>query len=449
MPTRHFDLAIAGGTLVTMSSDMDIIENASIGISGSRIALVDTNRTLAADRIIDARGGLILPGLVNTHTHLPMVCFRGLADDLPLMDWLHHHIFPMEARFVNKQMVRDGAMLAIAEMILSGTTTCCDGYFFENQIAEAALAGGMRAVAAQGFADSATPDHPQYEKMMAAAGRFVERWLPHAPMITPAFFCHSPYTCSPRTLVNVKAAAREAGILYLTHLLENRDEIDTIEKRYGRKPVTHLHHLGVLDDRTVAVHCNWMTPEDIALFADLGVSVSHNPASSMKLAAGVAPVPLMLEKGIAVGLGTDGSASNNDLDLFQEMDLSAKVHKATLLDPTVMSAETVLKMATIEGARVLGMDRLIGSVEVGKQADIIILDMNQPHLTPLYNPYSQIVYAARGGDVKTSIIDGKPVMENRRLLTMDLPAVMERVRAIAAHIQSEHQSAIRTSPVDV
>ena len=449
MPTRHFDLAIAGGTLVTMSSDMDIIENASIGISGSRIALVDTNCTLAADRVIDARGGLILPGLVNTHTHLPMVCFRGLADDLPLMDWLNHHIFPMEARFVNKQMVRNGAMLAIAEMILSGTTTCCDGYFFENQIAEAALAGGMRAVAAQGFADSATPDHPQYEKMMAAAGRFVERWLPHAPMITPAFFCHSPYTCSPRTLVNVKAAAREAGILYLTHLLENRDEIDTIEKRYGRKPVTHLHHLGVLDDRTVAVHCNWMSPEDIALFADLGVSVSHNPASSMKLAAGVAPIPLMMEKGIAVGLGTDGSASNNDLDMFQEMDLSAKVHKATLLDPTVMSAETVLKMATIEGARVLGMDRLIGSVEVGKQADIIILDMNQPHLTPLYNPYSQIVYAARGGDVKTSIIDGKPVMENRRLLTMDLPAVMERVRAIAAHIQSEHQSAIRTSPVDI
>ena len=449
MPTRHFDLAIAGGTLVTLSSRMDIIENASIGISGSRIALVDTNHVLAADKIIDARGGLILPGLVNTHTHLPMVCFRGLADDLPLMDWLNHHIFPMETRFVNRQMVRDGAMLAIAEMILSGTTTCCDGYFFENQIAEAALACGMRAVVAQGFADFATPDYPQYEKMMAAAGRFVERWLPHAPMITPAFFCHSPYTCSPRTLVNVKAAAREAGILYLTHLLENRDEIDTIEKRYGRKPVPHLHHLGVLDNRTVAVHCNWMSPEDIALFADLGVSVSHNPASSMKLAAGVAPVPLMLEKGIAVGLGTDGSASNNDLDMFQEMDLSAKVHKVTLLNPTVMSAETVVKMATIDGARVLGLDRLIGSIEVGKQADIIILDMDQPHLTPLYNPYSHIVYAARGGDVKTSIIAGKPVMENRRLLTMDLPAVMERVRAIAAHIQSEHQSTIRTSPVDV
>ncbi|HPC86111.1 MAG TPA: amidohydrolase [Smithellaceae bacterium] len=438
MSSHHFDLAITGGTLVTLSAKMDILENASIGIADGRIALVDANRTLSAEKIIDARDSLILPGLVNTHTHLPMVCFRGLADDLPLMEWLNDHIFPMEARFVNRQMVYDGAMLAIAEMILSGTTTCCDGYFFENQIAQAALDCGMRAVAAQGFADFATPDHPQYEKMMAAAGRFVERWLPHAPMITPAFFCHSPYTCSPRTLVNVKAAAREAGILYLTHLLENRDEIDTIEKRYGRKPVPHLHHLGVLDERTVAVHCNWMKPEDIELFADLGVRVSHNPASSMKLAAGVAPVPSMLEKGIAVGLGTDGSASNNDLDLFQEMDLAAKVHKATLLDPTVMSAETVLKMATINGARVLGLDRLIGSIEVGKLADIIILDLNQPHLTPLYNPYSQIVYAARGSDVKTSIIGGKPVMENRRLLTMDLPAVMQRVRAIAANIQSVH-----------
>jgi len=206
----------------------------------------------------------------------------------------------------------------------------------------------MRAVVSQGFADFATPDNPQYEKMMAAADRFVKRWISHAPMITPAFFCHSPYTCSPQTLVNVKTAARESGILYLTHLLENRDEIDIIEKRYGKKPVRHLLELGVLDHRTIAVHCNWLTSEDIVILADLGVSVSHNPASSMKLAAGVAPVVQMLEKGMAVGLGTDGSASNNDLDMFQEMDLAAKVHKVTLLDPTVMRAETVVKMATID-----------------------------------------------------------------------------------------------------
>jgi len=442
MPSENFDLVIAGGTLLTLSADMKIIEDATIGIRDGCIALVDAGFRPRAARTIDATGCLVLPGLVNTHTHLPMVCFRGLADDLPLMDWLQHHIFPMEARFVDKEMVYDGALLAMAEMILSGTTTVCDGYFFENQIAEAALSCGLRAVVSQGFADFATPDNPRYEKMMAAADRFAARWLPHAPLITPAFFCHSPYTCSPQTLVNVKAAARGAGILYLTHLLENQSEIDTIEGRYGKKPVQHLYDLGVLDERTIAVHCNWMAPDDIALFADLGVSVSHNPASSMKLAAGIAPVPDMLARGLAVGLGTDGSASNNDLDLFQEMDLAAKIHKVTQLDPTVMSAETVVRMATIEGARVLGLDALIGSVETGKRADLILVDMNQPHLTPLYNPYSHLVYAVRGADVKTSIIDGRIVMENRRLLTIDLAAAMEKVRAIGERIAAEHHQVV-------
>jgi len=442
MPSENFDLVIAGGTLLTLSADMKIIEDATIGIRDGCIALVDAGFRPRAARTIDATGCLVLPGLVTTHTHLPMVCFRGLADDLPLMDWLQHHIFPMEARFVDKEMVYDGALLAMAEMILSGTTTVCDGYFFENQIAEAALSCGLRAVVSQGFADFATPDNPRYEKMMAAADRFAARWLPHAPLITPAFFCHSPYTCSPQTLVNVKAAARGAGILYLTHLLENQSEIDTIEGRYGKKPVQHLYDLGVLDERTIAVHCNWMSPDDIALFADLGVSVSHNPASSMKLAAGIAPVPDMLARGVAVGLGTDGSASNNDLDLFQEMDLAAKIHKVTQLDPTVMSAETVVRMATIEGARVLGLDALIGSVETGKRADLILVDMNQPHLTPLYNPYSHLVYAVRGADVKTSIIDGRIVMENRRLLTIDLAAAMEKVRAIGERIAAEHHQVV-------
>jgi 5-methylthioadenosine/S-adenosylhomocysteine deaminase len=375
-----------------------------------------------------------MPGLVNTHTHLPMVCFRGMADDLPLMEWLTGHIFPAEARFVNKKMVYDGATLAMAEMILSGTTTFCDGYFFEDAIAEALSAAGMRAIVSQGFADFITPDKPKLEKRMAVAERFVTRWQSYAPMITPAYFCHSPYTCSPATLVNIKEAAREAGILYLMHLLENKDEIDTILNRYGKKPVRHLLDLGVLDEQTVAVHCNWLTKEDMAVFADLGVRVSHNPESSMKLAAGVAPVPEMLKHGIKVGLGTDGSASNNDLDMFREMDTAAKIHKVTSLDPTVMSAETVLKMATTGGAKVLGMEKFIGSIETGKQADIILVDMNQPHLTPLYNCYSQLVYAARGADVKTSIINGKIVMKDRQLRTIDLPTAMENVRVVAADI---------------
>lgn len=444
MQTESYDILIQGGTLLTMSADMQVIENAAVGIKGNRIALVSPNRRMTADQVINADGCLILPGLINTHTHLPMVCFRGLADDLMLMDWLTHHIFPMEARFVNKKMVYDGARLALAEMILSGTTTLCDGYFFENQIAEAIQASGMRAVVAQGFADFATPDNPRYEKMMVAAVRFVERWKPHAPMITPAFFCHSPYTCSPETLVNVKSAAREAGILYLIHLLENQDEIETIEKRYGKKPVRHLLDLGVLDPATIAVHCNWLTSEDIDIFADLGVRVSHNPASSMKLAAGVAPVPQMLRQGIAVGLGTDGAASNNALDMFREMNLAAKIHKVISSDPALMSARTVVRMATIGGAQVLGMDHLVGSIEIGKLADIIIVDMNQPHLTPLYNPYSHLAYAARGSDVTTSIINGRIVMENRRLLTMDLPTVMHNVREIAAHIASDHPLTMRS-----
>ena len=439
MQENNWDMAITGGTLVTISAKMEIIEDSLVGIKDGLIVAVGRNSNqeyaaLKTKDTIDASGCIVMPGLVNTHTHLPMVCFRGMADDLPLMEWLTGHIFPAEARFVNKKMVYDGATLAMAEMILSGTTTFCDGYFFEDAIAEALSAAGMRAIVSQGFADFITPDKPKLEKRMAVAERFVTRWQSYAPMITPAYFCHSPYTCSPATLVNIKEAAREAGILYLMHLLENKDEIDTILNRYGKKPVRHLLDLGVLDEQTVAVHCNWLTKEDMAVFADLGVRVSHNPESSMKLAAGVAPVPEMLKHGIKVGLGTDGSASNNDLDMFREMDTAAKIHKVTSLDPTVMSAETVLKMATTGGAKVLGMEKFIGSIETGKQADIILVDMNQPHLTPLYNCYSQLVYAARGADVKTSIINGKIVMKDRQLRTIDLPTAMENVRVVAADI---------------
>ena len=439
MQENNWDIVITGGTLITMSAGMEIIEDSIVGIKNSIIVAIGHNgdqkhSAFKAKETIDANGSIVMPGLVNTHTHLPMVCFRGMADDLPLMEWLTKHIFPAEARFVNKKMVYDGATLAMAEMILSGTTTFCDGYFFEDTITEAVSTAGMRAVVSQGFADFATPDNPRFEKMMATAERFVTRWQSHAPMITPAYFCHSPYTCSPETLVNVKKAAREAGILYLIHLLENKDEIDTILNCYGKKPVQHLLDLGVLDDQTVAVHCNWLTDEDMTIFAGQGVRVSHNPESSMKLAAGVAPVPEMLKRGIKVGLGTDGCASNNDLDMFREMDTAAKIHKVTSLDPTVMSAQTVLQMATIGGANVLGLDKLIGSIEIGKQADIILLDMNQPHLTPLYNCYSQLVYAARGADVKTSIINGKIVMKDRQLRTIDIPKAMENVRRIAANI---------------
>lgn len=439
MQTNDWDILITGGTLLTMSEKMEIIENPVIGIKDGIIAAISANAdhqniSLNAKEVIDASDCIIMPGLVNTHTHLPMVCFRGMADDLPLMEWLSGHIFPAEARFVNKKMVYDGALLAMAEMILSGTTTFCDGYFFEDKIGEAALKAGMRAIIAQGFIDFPTPDNPDTSRNMAAAERFVASWKNVSPLISTAYFCHSPYTCSPETIASVKEAARNAGIPYLMHLLENKDEIETIVKRYGKKPVQHLQSLGVLDEQTIAVHCNWVDEEDMVIFADLGVKVSHNPESSMKLAAGVAPIPEMLRRGITCGLGTDGQASNNDLDMFREMDTAAKIHKVTSLNPTVMGSETVLKMATGGGARVLGLEGRIGSIEIGKDADIILVDMNKPHLTPLYNCYSHLVYAASGTDTKTSIIGGRIVMKDRKLLTIDVDSAMENVRTIAAGI---------------
>ncbi|KQC08602.1 MAG: hypothetical protein APR62_04385 [Smithella sp. SDB] len=439
MQENNWDILITGGTLITMSAGMEIIEDSFVGIKDGLISAVGRNNdpgfpTFKAKESINASGCIVMPGMVNTHTHIPMVCFRGMADDLPLMEWLNKYIWPTEMRFINKKMVYDGAMLAMAEMILSGTTTFCDSYFFENTTAEAISVVGMRAVVSQGFADIFMSDKVKADKMMNVAERFVNRWQSYAPLITPAYFCHSPYTCSPDTLIRVKDATREKGILFLLHLLENKDETDTILNRYGKKPVQLLHDLGVLDEKTIAVHCNWLTKEEMTIFADLGVKVSHNPESSMKLASGVAPVPEMLIQGVIVGLGTDGCASNNDLDMIREMDTAAKIHKVTSMDPTVMNAQTVLKMATIEGAKVLGLDKLIGSIETDKKADIILVDMNQPHLTPLYNYYSQLVYASRGADVKTSIINGKIVMKDRQLLTIDHKTAMDNVRKIAADI---------------
>lgn len=439
MQANNWDIVITGGTLLTMSEKMEVIENPFIGIKDGKIVTVGVTRPPAdsgfcAKDEIDASGCIVMPGLVNTHTHLPMVCFRGLADDLPLPEWLYRHIFPAEARFAGKKMVYDGALLAMAEMILSGTTTFCDGYFFESEVGKAALQSGMRAVIAQGFIDFPAPDNPAAAKKTAVARRFAAKWNGVSALITPAFCCHAPYTCSPETLTAIKEEARRADIPFLIHLLENKDEIATITERYGRKPVQHLQELDVLDEKTIAVHCNWLTGEDMAVFADLGVKVSHNPESSMKLAAGVAPIPQMLSRGITCGLGTDGCASNNDLDMFGEMDTAAKIHKVTTLNPTVMNAETVLKMATGGGAEVLGLASRIGSIEVGKDADIILVDMNRPHLTPIYNCCSHLVYAACGADTRTSIIGGRIVMRDRQLLTIDVNEAMENVRKIAANI---------------
>lgn len=432
------DILIRGGTLLTMSEGMEIVHNPVIGIRGGKILFVDRSErstsAIRAAETLDAPHSIILPGLVNTHTHLPMTFFRGLADDLPLMEWLNHHIFPAEAKHVNREMVYAGSSLAIAEMILSGTTTFCDGYFYESSVTQAAMDAGMRAVTAQGFIDPPAGGNDVLSKNVEIAERFIDKWGGKSELLTPALFCHSPYTCSPDTLKAIKNVSRGAKVPYIIHLAETRDESRIIRERYGVSPVMHLEKSGVLDDATLAVHCVWLEDEDLEVLAARGVKVSHNPESNMKLASGVAPVPDMLKKGITVGLGTDGCASNNDLDLFGEMDTAAKVHKVFRRDPTVMDARTVLQMATIGGARALNLADRIGSVEAGKDADIILVDTRKPHLTPLYNCYSQLVYAAGGADVSTVIINGKVILKERRFRSLDIEGIMGRARKIAGKI---------------
>jgi 5-methylthioadenosine/S-adenosylhomocysteine deaminase len=441
MDTHHEnpDILITGGMLLTMAPPGEVVEDPVIGIRDGKIDFIEKGSDIAghfreAHELIDASGCIVMPGLVNAHTHLAMTCFRGLADDLPLMTWLNDHIFPAEARFIDRKTVYAGAMLAIAEMILAGTTTFCDGYFFEGEVGRAAIAAGMRGVVAKGFIDFPMPDQPGHADKAAIAERFVERWRDRSPLITPALVCHSPYTCSPDTLRTVKAVARHTGVSFQIHLSETREEVRLIHERYGRKPAQHLKDLDLLDEDTIAAHCVWLDMEELDLLAAGKVKVAHDPESNMKLGAGVAPVLEMLRRGIDVGLGTDGCASNNDLDLFGEMGMAAKLHKVFSGDPTALTAERIVEMATIGGARVLGMADRIGSITPGKQADIVLVDMRKPHLTPLYNPFSHLVYAVRGADVVTSIIGGKIVMRDRRLLQIDPASVMEEVRRIASRI---------------
>ncbi len=441
---QRYDTLIHNGTIVTVNSDFEVIKNGWIAISKGRIETVgvhNPNETLPrAKTLIDAAGGIIMPGLVNTHTHLPMTLFRGLADDLPLMTWLNEHIFPAEAKWITPETVKLGVQLACAEMILSGTTTCCDGYFLESTVARVVRRTGMRAVLGQGVIDFPAPGVPDPNENVAHAVAYVKSLQGEGSLIHPSIFCHSPYTCSPKTLKSAKAAADRAGVLFQVHAAETRNEVNLIEGGKYRSPVAYLDHLGILDSRTLLVHSVWVDEEDIACIAEKGAKVSHNPESNMKLASGVAPVPQLLNAGIHVGLGTDGCASNNNLDLFGEMATAAKLHKVIGQDPTLLDAAQVVRMGTILGAEAIGLADQIGSVEPGKRADLIVLDTRKPHLTPLFHPESHLVYSANGGDVVHVLIDGQWVVKNRKVRTLDVEQVM-------AQVISRHQPLIAESGV--
>jgi 5-methylthioadenosine/S-adenosylhomocysteine deaminase len=431
------DIVIRNAVVITVNDDFEIIENGQVAVKDGRIASVASAgaiRHYQAKQVIDARGGLVMPGLVNTHTHLPMSLFRGLADDLPLQSWLNDYIFPAEAAHINPENVYAGSLLSCAEMLLSGTTTCCDGYFYENYVAEAVAQAGIRGVLGQGVIDFPAPGSPDPAKNIKTALDFIRQWAGRNPRITPSVFCHSPYTCSFETLKKARRAADEAGLLFQIHLAETRNE-KCMSDTSGHGSVTAwLADKGILKEKTLASHCVWTSDDDIEIIRDKGAAVSHNPESNMKLASGVAPVPAMIDAGICVGLGTDGCASNNNLDMFEAMGFAAKLHKAASLNPTVMDAKTVVRMATIEGARALGLDHVIGSVEKGKAADLIVINTRRPGLCPMYHPQSHLVYAVCGADVSDVLVDGKILVRDGVLESIDCEDLIKRVNMIHSEI---------------
>ncbi|WP_419174520.1 amidohydrolase [Desulfosediminicola sp.] len=383
-------------------------------------------------RVINCKGRMVMPGLINSHNHAAMTLFRGLADDLELSEWLHKHIFPAEKAHVNREMVYWCSRLAIAEMILSGTTCVADAYFFSGDSARALRDCGMRAVVGHGIVDFPAPSVPDPKKNIDTVADFIEEWLDKDELITPAVFAHAPYTCSPRTLVKAKALAEDRGVRFFTHIAESPKEMEMIIEPQADTPLSHLAALDILDPDSTLIHAIWLSDSDIAILASTETKIVCCPQSNLKLASGIARVPEMLAAGIPVGLGTDGCASNNGLDMFREMDIFAKLYKARYLDATVIPAATALASATSINAETLGLPK-IGRLAKGNYADLIVIDTNSPHLTPMYNA-DLLVYSARGSDVHSTMIHGRMVMENREILSFDLTETMARVRELAGTI---------------
>ena len=420
-----FDLLVTGATIVSMDGDRHVFENGFLAIRGDEI--VDIGQDVAlrypkgvtAKTRIDASGKLIIPGLINGHTHIPMTLMRGLKDDVVLDDWLRKFIFPAEARNVTEDYVRWGSRLGLAEMIRSGTTTFADMYYFEDAVAEETKAAGLRGVLGETWIDFPAPDNKTEAEMAAYTERFIKKWQGDA-LIHAAVAPHSIYTCSETTLRDAAALARKYHAPILIHLAEMRKEFDDSLAKNGATPVQYLERIEVLGPDVLGAHCIWTDNTDMKILAERQVGCVHNPSSNMMLASGVAPVVDQRGAGMRVGLGTDGPAgSNNDLNMMEEMDLAAKLQKTNRVDPRALGAKGALEMATIEGARALHMEKEIGSLEPGKKADFVILGLDAPNAVPMYDVYSQIVYALKGSDVETTIVGGKVLLKDGKVLTVD------------------------------
>jgi 5-methylthioadenosine/S-adenosylhomocysteine deaminase len=435
---REASLIVTGGTVVTMDGSRRVIAPGAVAVDGSAIAAVGTASEIGAQfraaRTIDASGQIVLPGLINTHTHAPMVLFRGLADDLALMDWLNQYIFPAEAKTVSPAFVRTGTRLAALEMIQGGTTTYADMYYFEEEIAKATREAGLRGVLGQTIIQFPVADAKTPADALTRAEAFITAFKDD-PLIVPAVAPHAMYTLDRASLLRARQLALAHDVPVLIHLAETADEVKIAQERHKQSPLQYLDDIGFLGPRVLFAHAVWVTPAEYPILKRPGVGVSHNPESNMKLASGTAPVPDYLKEGIALGLGTDGAASNNDLDMFEAMRQAAFLHKLVSKDPRMVSAHQALEMATLGGARALGMADRLGSLEAGKRADLILVRTDRARQTPLYDPVSHLVYTSRGDDVDTTIVNGQVLMERRAMKTLDEKAVIAEANAAAVRVR--------------
>ncbi len=434
---RQVSLIVVGGTIITQNPTRQILTPGAVAITGADIVDVGRPETITtryrATETVSAKDEIILPGLVNTHTHAPMVMFRGLADDLALMDWLQKYIFPAEARTVSPDFVRTGTRLAVLEMIESGTTTYADMYYFEEEIAKATRESGLRGVLGETIIQLPVADARTPEEGLRHAEAFIKAFKGD-PLIEPAVAPHSMYTLDGAALVASAALARRYDVPLIIHLAETEDEVKDASKRYAMTPVAYLESIGFWSPRTIAAHGVWVSDDDIQILKRRQVGVSHNPESNMKLASGSAPVTKYLAAGVALGLGTDGAASNNALDMFGAMRQAAFLAKLVTRDPTAVPAQTALDLATIGGARALGMDRMIGSLEIGKKADLITVSTTAARETPLYDPVSHLVYVTRGDDVRTTIVNGRVLMRDRHVSSLNRVAVIADAKRLAVKV---------------
>ncbi|HEX5110611.1 MAG TPA: amidohydrolase [Vicinamibacterales bacterium] len=436
---KEVSLVVSHGLVVTMEGNGAPLADGAVAIDGPDIVAVDTtesiNRQFRGRETLDAAGQVVMPGLVNTHTHAPMVLYRGLADDRPLEEWLNEYIFPAEAGTVSPEFVRAGTRLAALEMIQSGTTTFADMYYFEQDIAGEVKSAGLRGVLGQTVIRFPVPDAKTPADGLARAESFITAYRSD-PLITPAVAPHAVYTLDSSSLTAARDLSRRYNVPTIIHLAETRDEVRNAQQEFKATPVSFLDRLGFLGPGVLAAHGVWVSESDIAVLKARGVGVAHNPESNMKLASGTAPLTGYLRAGVPVGLGTDGAASNNDLDMFEAMRIASFLQKVQTLDPKAASAREMLELATIGGARSLGMADRIGSLAAGKRADLIVVRMTAARQTPMYDPVSQLVYTTRGDDVTSTVVNGRVLMRNRIVLSLDAAAVLKEAASWADRVRA-------------